>query len=149
MKLNIESQTSITTAIKEALKIYQGKKDQHFVTDIYFQPNACTGDLVIYNDDDDELAQVAVPEWVGYPMEGFYADVESLLRETLMAMQKEVNFQELKIFKPFSFVLIGNDKETIAELLLVDDEETLLVSDELLKGLDEELDAFLKDLLEK
>ena len=35
------------------------------------------------------------------------------------------------------------------ELLLVDDEETLLLNDELLKGLDEELDAFLKDLLER
>ena len=40
------------------------------------------------------------------------------------------------------------NKETIAELLLLDD-DTLLVNEELLKGLDEELDAFLKDLLEK
>jgi hypothetical protein len=50
--------------------------------------------------------------------------------------------------KPFSFVLVDDDKETIAELLLLDD-DTLLVNEELLKGLDEELDAFLKDLLEK
>ena len=35
------------------------------------------------------------------------------------------------------------------ELLLIDDEDTLLLNDEFLKGLDEELDAFLKDLLEK
>ena len=34
------------------------------------------------------------------------------------------------------------------QLLLLDD-DTLLVNEELLKGLDEELDAFLKDLLEK
>ena len=50
--------------------------------------------------------------------------------------------------KPFSFVLVDDDKETIAELLLLDD-DTLLINEELLKGLDEELDAFLKDLLEK
>jgi hypothetical protein len=31
----------------------------------------------------------------------------------------------------------------------MDDEDTLLLNEELLKGLDEELDAFLKDLLEK
>ena len=44
----------------------------------------------------------------------------------------------------------GNDedKETVAELLLIDD-DTLLVDDELLKGLDKELDEFLKNLLEK
>ena len=35
-----------------------------------------------------------------------------------------------------------------AELLLMDD-DTLLVNEELLKGLDEELDSFLKELLEK
>jgi hypothetical protein len=57
-------------------------------------------------------------------------------------------FDKLTIMKPFSFVLVDDDKETIAELLLLDD-DTLLVNEELLKGLDEELDAFLKDLLEK
>ena len=51
--------------------------------------------------------------------------------------------------KPYSFVLVDEDRETVAELLLVDNEDTLLLNDELLKGLDEELDAFLKDLLEK
>ena len=50
--------------------------------------------------------------------------------------------------KPFSFVLVDEDKETISDLLLVDD-DTLLVNDELLKGLDKELDDFLKNLLEK
>ena len=43
---------------------------------------------------------------------------------------------------------MDDEKETLAELLLMDD-DTLLVNDELLKGLDEELDAFLKNLLEK
>ena len=55
---------------------------------------------------------------------------------------------KLTILKPFSFVLVDDDKETIAELLLMDD-DTLLVNEELLKGLDEELDSFLKELLEK
>ena len=149
MKLSIQSQSSLTAAIKESLERYQVKGEQQFITDIQMQPNAFTGELTIYNDDDDVLAQAVIPEWEGYPMEGFYADVESLLREELMKLQKEINFQDLSIFKPFSFVLIDDDKETVVELLLVDEEETLLVSDELLKGLDEELDAFLKDLLEK
>ena len=44
--------------------------------------------------------------------------------------------------------LTDEEKETVAELLLIDD-DTILVNDELLKGLDKELDDFLKDLLEK
>ena len=63
-------------------------------------------------------------------------------------MKTAGDFDKLTLMKPYSFVLVDEDKETIAELLLMDD-DTLLVNEELLKGLDEELDAFLKDLLEK
>jgi hypothetical protein len=42
---------------------------------------------------------------------------------------------------------VDDEKETVAELLLVDD-DTLMLSSELLEGLDEELDDFLKKLLE-
>ena len=53
----------------------------------------------------------------------------------------------LPLLKPYSFVLVDEDRETIAEFLLIDD-DTLLVNHELLEGLDEELDDFLKQLLE-
>ena len=46
-------------------------------------------------------------------------------------------------------MLVDHEKETLAELLIVDEDETMFLSDELLKGLDDELNAFLKDLLEK
>ena len=46
-----------------------------------------------------------------------------------------------------TILVVDDEKETLAELLLMDD-DTLLVNDELLKGLDEELDEFLKKLLE-
>lgn len=74
--------------------------------------------------------------------------MERILSNLLCNMKNQGAFDKLTIMKPFSFVLVDDDKETIAELLLLDD-DTLLVNEELLKGLDEELDAFLKDLLEK
>lgn len=66
---------------------------------------------------------------------------------TALQHENEGKFDKLTILKPFSFVLVDDDRETIAELLLMDD-DTLLVNEELLKGLDEELDSFLKELLE-
>jgi hypothetical protein len=51
--------------------------------------------------------------------------------------------------RPYSFVLVDDDKETVTDLLLMDDEDTLLLNEDLLKGLDEELDDFLKKLLEE
>ena len=83
-----------------------------------------------------------------YEGDDFYENMERILSNLLCNLKNRGAFDKLTIMKPFSFVLVDDDKETIAELLLLDD-DTLLVNDELLKGLDEELDAFLKDLLEK
>ena len=74
--------------------------------------------------------------------------MDRIFRTVLCRMKENGSFDKLTILKPYSFVLVDEDKETISELLLVDD-DTLLVNDELLKGLDKELDDFLKDLLEK
>ena len=83
-----------------------------------------------------------------YEGDDFYENMERILSNLLCNLKNRGAFDKLTIMKPFSFVLVDDDKETIAELLLMDD-DTLLVNEELLKGLDEELDAFLKDLLEK
>ena len=69
-------------------------------------------------------------------------------RQILCRMKEAGDFEKITILKPYSFVLVDEEKETVAELLLIDD-DTILVNDELLKGLDKELDDFLKELLEK
>ena len=63
-------------------------------------------------------------------------------------MKDAGDFDKVTILKPYSFVLVDEEKETIAELLLVDD-DTILVNDELLKLNAQHLDEFLKELLEK
>ena len=113
------------------------------------QPIQETGELVIYNDEEEELSRTVIQDWVNCAPEAFYESIEGNLKQILNTLRGEGLFSHLSLMKPYSFVLVDEEKETIAELLLVDDEETLLISDELLKGLDEELDAFLKELLEK
>ena len=148
MKLSAQSHSSIAATIKKALGRYLADKGQNFVTDIHLQPVQETGELAIYNDDEDELSRVLVHEWVNCPPEAFYDSVELHLKRVLESLQKEGFFEQLALMKPYSMVLVDDEKETLAELLLVDDEETMLLSDELLKGLDQELDAFLKELME-
>ena len=127
----------------------QSDKDALFVTDIHLQPLSESGELVVYDDDEQVLARTTVQDWVDCVAEDFYASVELHLKQALEELRKEGTLDRLGIMKPYSFVLIDDDKETVADLLLMDDEETMLLNDELLKGLDEELDAFLKELLEK
>ncbi|WP_291583569.1 hypothetical protein [Bacteroides sp.] len=148
MKLSQQSQSAIESAIRKAVAKFTCGCEQTIVTDIHIQPNQNSGELSIFDDEDDELVNVTIDEWSAYESDDFYENTERVLRPILCRMKDGGDFDKLTILKPYSFVLVDEEKETVAELLLVDD-DTLLVNDELLKGLDEELDSFLKELLEK
>lgn len=149
MKMSEQSRASIVSALKTALCRYTSEGDETVVTDIHLQPNSESGELIIFDDDDQELSRTIINEWVEYESEDFYTVVEPILRAEVEALKESGKLEKLCLMKPYSFVLVDEDKETVAELLLVDEDDTLLLNDELLKGLDEELDAFLKDLLER
>lgn len=149
MKMSEQSRASIVSALKTALCRYASEGDETVVTDIHLQPNSESGELIIFDDDDQELSRTIINEWVEYESDDFYTVVEPILRAEIEALKESGKLEKLCLMKPYSFVLVDEDKETVAELLLVDEDDTLLLNDELLKGLDEELDAFLKDLLER
>ena len=148
MNISEQSHASIASALEEALSRYAVKNDSSVVTDIHLQPKQDSGELVVFNDDDEELANIMIEEWATYEGDDFLVNVEPSLRNILCRMKDAGDFDKVTILKPYSFVLVDEEKETVAELLLIDD-DTILVNDELLKGLDKELDDFLKDLLEK
>ena len=135
--------------IQKALERYATPGKKGVVTDIYLQPDMKSGELRIFNDDELLLEKVVINEWIEANPENFMADAEMNLKKALNQLMASGEFTLLNLVKPYSFVLIDDAKETVADLLLVDEDETLIISDELLKGLDEELNAFLKDLLEK
>lgn len=149
MEISEQSHAAIVSALKEALCRYVVAGEDSVVTDIHLQPNSDSGELVIYDDDDQELSRTIINEWVEYESDDFYTVVEPILRKELESLKESGKLDKLCLMKPYSFVLVDEEKETVAELLIVDEEDTLLLSGELLKGLDEELDAFLKDLLER
>ena len=148
MKLSAQSQTSIISSLKKSFERYASSEEKHTVTDFYLQPQMGTGELLIFNDDDELLADAVVKEWEDINPEDFYIRCEMVLKSALNQLRDAGELALLHIVKPYSFVLVDNNKETVSELLLMDEDETMFISDELLKGLDEELNAFLKDLLE-
>ena len=148
MKLSTASHTSIVSAIQQALQKYASAESKNIITDIHLQPCMGSGELAIYNDDEELLSKVAIQEWADATPEEFYGGCEMVLKKNLNQMYSEGEFASLAIVKPYSFVMVDHEKETLAELLIVDEDETLFLSGELLKGLDDELNAFLKDLLE-
>lgn len=148
MKLCQSSLSLLEETLKKAICKYTGSCNQAIVTDLHLQPNQNSGEFSVFDDEDEELARTTIKEWTGYEGDAFYENVERIFSTLLNDMKNEGTFDSINILKPYSFVLVDDEKETVAELLLMDD-DTLLINDELLKGLDKELDDFLKDLLEK
>lgn len=147
MKLSQASQDILKHCIKEAVRPYVNSELSLQVTDIHLQAILGSDKLYLFNDDDEPLAEATIKEWSEYVAEDYYNFIEKDLTFILNQLKEEGAFDKLNLMKPYSFVLIDEEKESITELLLVDD-DALIINNELLKGLDEELDAFLKQLLE-
>ena len=145
MKLSESSFQELKELIENALKAFRKSDDQSVVTDIHIQPVRETGQVTV-SDDDRDLGTATLSDLQEIPEENFYEVMEKELRRLLQQIDRNQPLEQLAIWKPFSFVLVDDDMETISELMLFDEDNTLL-SQGLMQGLDEDLDKFLKDLL--
>lgn len=143
MPLSKQTQEGLKNAITEMTRNYITAQETA-VTDFHLYINGETGTLTIYDDDDKTLARVHIKEWEQTHDEKLH---EKELRHELGKMQKDGIFDSLNIAKPYSFVLVDEEKEAIIDLLYIDD-DTMILSEDLLKGFDEEMNEFLKHLLE-
>ena len=146
MKVAEQTLQKIERALRKAAAKFPANEETLPLTDIYLQVRQDSGELLIFNDDEQELTRCVVEEWIGNTGEHFYEDVQDILHQVI-ASCKEVT-ENFNLLKPYSFVLTGEDHETIADLYLVDD-ETILINGELMKGLDEDLERVWEGLVRK
>jgi len=144
MSLSRETQETLQSAIKKMASKYISAEESK-VTDFHIKVNGESGELAIFDDDDNSLARVHIKEWEGEHNEAVY---EKELQNVLTKMHREGAFDSLNVVKPYSFVLTDEDDQSIVDLLIIDD-DTLILSADLLEGFDEEMNAFLKELLEE
>ena len=143
MTANEQTYQQIERALRKAASKVLPLTDCLPLTDIYLQVKQESGELLVFDDDDHELTRCVVEEWIGNSDEHFYDEVQPILITALTRL-KEVT-EHVAVLKPYSYVLMGEDHETIADLYLVDD-ETLLVSGDLMQGLEEDLEHFWQQL---
>ena len=75
----------------------------------------------------------------------FYEEAATQICHSIEEVRTDV-VDSMSLMRPYSFVLVDEDGETLRDLYLVDD-DTLILNHTLLEGLDEELDQFLRDLM--
>lgn len=114
------------------------------ITDIHLRANGETGELVAFDDDDNELTRVVVEQWIDSRDEAFYQSITKPIRRRIEANANRL--EQMSIIKPFSFVLEDDEKETVAELYVVDG-DTVIIDEDIMQDLDKDLDDFLDKLL--
>lgn len=139
-------QATIRRALNKVAEKFPPAEETLPLTDLYIRLKPEGGELLVFDDDDNEVTRCVVENWIGDTSEDFYDRAAVLLRDELAAMQKTL--AGMGLLKPFSFVMQDEEGENLADLYLVDSDRIVLDS-ELMKGLDKDLDSFLRSLMER
>lgn len=146
MKPSEQTIQQIERALRKIAAKFPPEKEAEIMTDIHIRVSQDTGEIRAYNDDEEELDRCVVEEWIENPDENFYQEIPSILRKCIEKLKDTV--EGMSILKPFSLVLEDDDKESVAELYLVDD-ETVIIDPDLMEGLEDDLNSFLENLLKE
>jgi hypothetical protein len=144
MKATEQTQQMLDRAIRKIADKFPASEEAEQLTDIHIRVTQDTGELMAFDDDDNEITRCVVEQWIENKDDDFYPQIAAILHKALERNRKMV--ENMSILKPYSFVLEDDDKENQGELFVADD-ETVIINPELMAGLDEDLDAFLKDLM--
>jgi hypothetical protein len=144
MKATEQTLQQIERAIRKVAEKFPMNDETGILTDIHLRVTQETGELVAFDDDDKEITRCVIEQWIDNKDDDFYDSITTVLHSELTKCKKLI--EQMAILKPFSFVLEDEDHEHLAELYLVDD-DTVIIDQELMAGLDKDLDNFLENLL--
>ena len=147
MKISNQTATQINQILDELIKRYSPGTDPCSMTDLSFQVNQETGELIVLDDRDDEIVGMTIDEWIDNQEEDFDDYVAQVLRK--MILKRITELEALSIVKPYSFLLVDGNNETVTELYLVDEDEVVFEKQELMAGLEEDLDDFINRLMKE
>lgn len=143
-KATEQTTQQIERFLKKIAQKFPPREDTSIVTDIHVRVSQGSGEMLAFDDDDNEVTRCVVEQWINNNDEDFYNGVEQALISTFSALSTIAD--SLGILKPYSFVLENDDKDTIAELYIADD-DTVIIGKDLMEGLDSDLNLFLEKLL--
>lgn len=144
MKVTEQTTQQIERFIKKIAQKFPKSDDTSVLTDIHIRVSPDSGEMLAFNDEEEEITRCVIEQWIDNKDERFYDEAIHILRSEMKANAALID--NLGIMKPFSLVLEDDDKEPVGELYLADD-DTVIIGGDLMKNLDADLDSFLDNLL--
>ena len=144
MKATEQTLQQIRRALRKVAEKFPNSIEASVLTDVHVRVNQDTGEVQFFDDDEKEVTRCVVEQWIENKDDDFYENVDSVFRACI-DQEKEL-IDNLSILKPYAFVLEDDDRESVAELYVADD-DTVIIDSELMKDLDKDLDEFFENLL--
>jgi len=143
MKQTIQNEDQIKEAIHKVINTFGGRAaGTEATTDIYIRiENEDENQLTFLDDDSNVLARCPTPTSEFDELSQLIEPLSKIIGQ----LDQEGAFKDVRILTPFSFLL--DDEKDIYDIYVVD-EDTLVVNETLLEGLEDDLNDFLKDLLD-
>ena len=114
MKATEQTLQEVDRAIRKVAEKFPSSEEATMLTDIHLRVSQDSGELLAYDDDDNEINRCVVEQWIENKDDDFYQHVAATLRASLLKQKEKI--EQMSILKPYSFVLEDDDKETIEEL---------------------------------
>ena len=144
MKATEQTLQQIRRALRKVAEKFPNSIEASVLTDVHVRVNQDTGEVQFFDDDEKEVTRCVVEQWIENKDDDFYENVASVFRACID--QENELIDHLSILKPYAFVLEDDDRESVAELYVADD-DTVIIDSELMKDLDKDLDEFFENLL--
>lgn len=144
MKATDQTLQQLERALRKVTEKFPETEEASLLTDIHIRVTQDTGEVMVFDDDDQELTRCVVEQWIDNKDDNFYDAATSAFRTVINKHKNSID--SMSILKPFSLVLEDDDKETVAELYVADD-DTVIIDEELMAGLDKDLDDFFAKLI--
>ena len=144
MKATEQTLQQIERTIRKTTDKFPADPDTSIMTDIHVRVYQDSGELITFDDNDEEITRGLVEQWIDNTDDDFYTAIRSIIRKCIEHQKALV--ENMGIMKPFTFVLENDEKEPLEELYIVDDDLVIIDSD-MMQDLDKDLDDFLDNLL--
>lgn len=144
MKATEQTLQQIERAIRKVAEKFPADSETGLLTDIHLRVAQDTGELTAFDDDDKEITRCIIEQWIENKDDDFYEQITPIIRKCVEKQKKLI--ESMGLLKPYSIVLEDDEKDSIAELYVVDD-DVVIIDPDLMQDLDKDLDDFLDKLL--
>ena len=91
MKANEQTIQQIERFLKKIASKYPMSQEAEILTDIHVRVSQESGDIMAFNDDDDEITRCVVEEWIDNKDDNFYGNITNILRLELTKNKEQIS----------------------------------------------------------